>query len=543
MWFKPVKLMTDRGSKMPVVDNNAPLFSWGAVHEGKDRYQKKCRVKVYDGEGEIWDSRWVDHKNQEIRYAGKPFDSGKRYKWSVELSDNEDVISQTAVGGFVTALMEPWKAGWIDRNSSTTVTESKLEAAKYFRKKFIITKTIKRAAIFVCGIGYHHITLNGKELDDSLLQPAFSDYSKRCYYVTIPIEPGAMNSGENAIGIIVGIGRRSTQAPYLKYTSDISKVCYLGNSQLTAQLLIEYDNGEMEWILTDDSWLCGEGPVVYSDMCNGETYDNNRMIPDWNMPNFNDPAKFQPAVPADDPGGKLSAQLVEPIKIMKRYRPVSITNPQEGLYVVDFGQNMAGIIQADFPVMEAGTVITFRYAELTKEDGMPYFEALRSALATDKYIASGTGQESYKPLFTYHGFRYVQIEGWAGIPEMNSITALAIYTDIENESFFDCSNQVINQIHKACLQTEKSNIHGIATDCPQRDERQGWLNDATVRFEEMPYNFNVGRLFPKIVTDILDSQDEDGAIGCTAPFVFAYKTGGSCQFLIFDSRDAEFDSL
>lgn len=518
MWFRPTKLMVDRGYKTSVIDNQTPIFSWGAVHEGENRFQSKCRVKVFDENTQIWDSQWIESDNQELRYNGTPFKSGQRYRWSVELVDNEDVHSQIENGEFITALFEPWQASWIDGKDFNK------GAAKYFRKQFTATTGIKRATMFVCGIGYHYVTVNGVPIDDAMLQPAFSEYSERCYYITIPIEKNVINAGENVIGIVIADGRRSAEAPYMKYVADKSKVKYLGDSQVTAQLFIEYTNGQKDWVFTDESWLCAGGPIVYSDMCDGETYDANKEIPGWNLPSFDlIKSTFKPVFMVVTPIGKLSAQLIEPIRIITEYKPISITNPKPGLYIVDIGQNIAGVIKAVFPQMPEGTTITIRYAETLQEDGTPYFRALRSALATDKYIASGKGNESYQSLFTYHGFRYIQIEGWPGIPDKESLKALAIYNDMDNGSFFNCSNQLINQIHKACLQTERSNIHGIATDCPQRDERQQWLNDATVRFEEMPYSFNVSRLFPKIITDIMDSQEENGAIGCTAPFTFSFK--------------------
>jgi len=531
MYFKPIKLMADRGSKTPIIDNHTPIFSWGAIHaigtvhamgtihamgtahEGKGRFQSQCRVKVFDENIEIWDSQWVETAVQELKYHGIPFDSGKEYKWSVELLDNEGIHSQTEYGSFITALLEPWQASWIDCNGFPN------RAAKYFRKSFKVSSELKRATLFVSGIGYHSVTVNGKVIDNSVLQPAFSDYSKRCYYVTLPIEQGVINVGENAIGIILGEGWRSENASYLNFIVD-RKMTFTGNSQLTAQLLLETIDGEKEWIFTDKSWLCGEGAIRYSDIFIGEIFDANKEIMGWNLIGFdNSKGNFKPCEIVEKPVGQLCPQLIEPIKINAEYKPISITNPKDGIYVVDFGQNIAGVIKAVFPKMKKGTKITFRHAEMMQEDGIPYFAPLRDALATDQYIASGEENETYQPMFTYHGFRYLQIEGWSGIPDKASLKALALYTAIDTESFFNCSNQLINQIHKASIQTERANIHGITTDCPQRDERQGWLNDVTVRYEAMPYNFNVSRLFPKIIADIIDTQGEDGSITCTAPFV------------------------
>ncbi|MBE6697732.1 MAG: hypothetical protein E7581_04335, partial [Ruminococcaceae bacterium] len=170
---------------------------------------------------------------------------------------------------------------------------------------------------------------------------------------------------------------------------------------------------------------------------------------------------------------------------------------------------------------QEGHRVTMRMGEMLDEDGGLYNKPLRDAAQTDTYIASGDDRDlrAWQPKFTYHGFRYIELDGYP-CPDKNSVIAIALYTDIANESDFVCGSALVSKLHKNAVQTEKSNIHSILTDCPQRDERMGWMNDATVRFTATPYNFDIGRIFPKVICDVHAEQREDGAFTCCAPFLY-----------------------
>ncbi len=219
------------------------------------------------------------------------------------------------------------------------------------------------------------------------------------------------------------------------------------------------------------------------------------------------------------PKGILRPMALEPIRMRETYSPIAMTEPVRGTFIVDFGQNLAGVARMLLPArMKRGSVITVRFAEELTEDGFLFTAPLRDAKQTDTYIASGDDRDLtvWQPKFTYHGFRYAEIKG---IPlfDRHNILAIAEYNDIKNESFFRSGSATVNAIQELVIKTEKSNMHSILTDCPQRNERMAWMNDATVRFEETPYNFDIGRMFPKIIRDIMDTQNEKGQFCCCSP--------------------------
>ena len=215
--------------------------------------------------------------------------------------------------------------------------------------------------------------------------------------------------------------------------------------------------------------------------------------------------------------------VLPPICHIRDYAPVEITMPKPGMFVVDFGQNIAGVCRLVLPEgLRAGQTITLCHAEELNEDGTLYRDTLRGAAQTDTYIASGRENGAvYCPTFTYHGFRYCAVEGLDYL-DRDAITAELWCTDLRTASHFSCGNALVTKLHDMVVMTEMDNMHSILTDCPQRDERMGWMNDATVRFEETPYNFDISRMFPKLIRDLRAEQSkaDDGAITCTAPFIW-----------------------
>ena len=214
--------------------------------------------------------------------------------------------------------------------------------------------------------------------------------------------------------------------------------------------------------------------------------------------------------------------IVEPIVECEAREPVAIWNVG-GAWMIDFGENIAGVVRLRLPEeLVAGQTIRIRHSEELEEDGKSLFTApLRGAKAEDIYIASGDARDLrvWQPEFTYHGFRYARIDG---VPALSpkDVQAVSLRTDMDKRAFFRCGSALVTRIHDLAIATERANQHGILTDCPQRDERQGWMNDATVRFQETPYNFDFTRMFEKIVGDLIGAQSPDGAITCTAPYIF-----------------------
>ena len=252
----------------------------------------------------------------------------------------------------------------------------------------------------------------------------------------------------------------------------------------------------------------------------GELYDANFSAGGWDSPAYQG---FPPAKILPGPGGVMKPMLIPPILEHKTHSPIACWQLGGSAAIADFGRNIAGVIRMRLPKgMVKGQMIRITHAEALDEDGGLYTAPLRGAKATDTYIASGDGRdlEVWQPIFTYHGFRYAKIEGFGSGFDPALVEAVELYTDLDTRSSFRCGNALVTKIHENCVATERSNQHGVLTDCPNREERQGWMNDATVRFEETPYNFEVGRMFTKLIRDLTDLQGEDGSITCTAPYVW-----------------------
>ena len=396
----------------------------------------------------------------------------------------------------------PWgEVGWAER---------RVLPARMLRKDFRAAGDVKRATLYISGVGLSEAYLNGQKIGDDALVPALSDYDKRVFYLTYDVAEG-IKPGDNAIGVILGNGRYF--APRLKVPTFTRT---FGYPKLRLQLEIEHSDGSVQQVVSDESWkLTTEGPVRANNEYDGEVYDARREMPDWSRPGF-DAAGWQQATRVEGPAGALVAQMIEPIQVTETLKPVRITQPRPGVYIFDMGQNMVGWCQLTVSGPR-GTEVTLRHAERLREDGTLYLDNLRSAKAMDIYTLSGNGTEIYEPRFTYYGFRYVEVKGFPGKPTLAAIEGREVHDAVEQHADFTTSNPLINQIYKNVVWGTKDNYRSIPTDCPQRDERQGWLGDRSEESRGEPYMFDVAALYGKWVDDIADAQDGQGRVSDVSP--------------------------
>ncbi|MBC8171774.1 MAG: family 78 glycoside hydrolase catalytic domain [Anaerolineae bacterium] len=370
-------------------------------------------------------------------------------------------------------------------------------------------KPIKTARAYVCGLGWYELYLNGQKVGQRVLDPAQTDFSKRVLYTTYDIT-SHLQSGANVVGVIVGNG-------------------WYGTPKLLTQIEIHFEDDTTMLVVTGRRgyeshwWRVADGAIIENTIFDGEVYDARLERPEWNKPEgfskkYPNLDMWAGAMITEAPGGQLVAQALEPVQVVETLKAQKISQPQPGIYVLDVGQNLAGwgLLTAQGA---SGTTITMRYAESLYEDGTVNQENLRSARARDVYILKGEGVEVWEPRFTYHGFRYIQIEGFPGeLTSLESVLIRVVRSAVEPTGQFECDHPLLNQLHRAIWWTEASNLHGVPTDCPQRNERMGWLNDMAARSEELIHNFDVSRLLPKWLNDIEDTQDSDGTITDTAPY-------------------------
>ncbi|GHU73737.1 alpha-L-rhamnosidase [Clostridia bacterium] len=493
------------------VMGEAVVWSWGALSSRPGSVQSAVRIVMSSLDDFVWDSGWRDTSEQSLRYDGPKLPRGVRLTFELTIQDDAGVES-APYQSYLYNVETEWIAQWIGLDSALD------ESVTILRRSFVIHKPVKNACLYACGIGYHTLYVDGYLLDDAKLDPVFTDYRKECDYVFIPELTGSLTLGEHVIAAEVAAGWRYNPgvARFTKKNAD-----FYGTKQFTAQLIISYTDGTVEIIPTDNYWQAGNGAYISASVFDGTVYDARKDHAGWKMPGYSS-SDFLPAVILPPPGGAMRPALIPPILEGKKRSPISVWNIGNDI-ILDFGQNMAGVLRVPLPtVLTEGQRIELYHSEELTTDGQLFRDTLRGAKAEDIYIAAGNDHDLavFQPEFTYHGFRYAMIRGLTAGYDVRNICAVELHTALETRSSFRCGNALVTRIHEMCVETERGNMHGILTDCPQRDERMQWLNDATVRFEETPYNFDIGRMFPKIIRDIMQMQTSDGAIGCTAPFVY-----------------------
>ncbi len=505
------------------IDNPQPRLSWTLTSPQRNQNQTAYRILVASSRellaknsGDIWDSGQVTSgRNSQIRYGGAALQSDRPYYWQVRVWDRDGKPSPwSAPAYWSTGLLKAsdWQAQWIGLDEAVgdddITSEYAKVSARMIRHEFAVSKKIKRASAFVCGLGLFEWYLNGKKIGDQVLAPALSEYNKRAYYLTFDVT-GEIAQGRNALGVILGNGR------YLAPRLNKSTRTY-GFPKLLLQINIEYSDGSRSTIASDPSWkFTCDGPILANNEYDGETYDGRKELTAWSDPGFVD-AHWRTAQRVNAPGGQIVAQPSEPIKVTQTLKAIAITEPQPGLYIFDMGQNMVG--WAQLRVQGArGTRVTLRFGETLKKDGTLFLDNIRTAKVTDTYILKGTGVETWEPSFTYHGFRYVEVTGYPGKPDLAAINGRVVHDALPPAGTFSCSNVILNRIYQNAVWGSRGNYRSIPTDCPQRDERQGWLGDRSMESRGESYIFDVAAFYNKWLVDIQDATDERGSIPDVAP--------------------------
>lgn len=464
---------------------------------------------------EVWDlKRFLKPGVNEVEVNARPPAKGKpgligaiRVNFHtgapLEVSSN---VAWTAENGPATDLglygIEPW--------GQVGFSEERALPARLLRKEFEASRPVKRAIAYVSGLGLSEFYVNGTRIGDQVLSPNLTDYDKRVHYVTFDITD-RINSGKNAVGLMLGNGRY--WAP--RATVPIPSKNY-GYPKARVQLAIEYQDGTRERVISDRSWkLTTDGPVRANNEYDGEEYDARAEMPDWSGPGFDD-SRWQKAEVVGAPLGHMTAQMSEPLRVIETLEPVSLKEVGPGVFIFDLGQNMVGWCRLHV-TGPRGTRVQLRHAETLQPNGELYVENLRSAKATDFYTLKGGGLETWEPRFTYHGFRYVEVQGYPGVPALTSLEGRVVHDSMFRTADFVSSNKLLNQIHSNIFWGVRGNYRSIPTDCPQRDERQGWLGDRSVVCRSESYLFDVAAFYTKWEADLADSQLPAGSIPDVAP--------------------------
>jgi alpha-L-rhamnosidase len=380
--------------------------------------------------------------------------------------------------------------------------------ARMLRREFDAEKKIRRAVIYYSGLGTSEFYLNGAKIGDHVLSPGLTDYDKHVLYETFDVT-SRLQQGHNAIGLILGNGRY--YAP-----RGVPGTRNFGFPKAIVQLNIEYEDGTRTSVFSDESWkFSTAGPIRANNEYDGEEYDARMEIAGWNRAGFDDSA-WPPAEGVRAPSGLLTSQMAEPLRVTETVKPFSVKRHAPGVYIFDMGQNMVGWCRLRVSGPK-GTRVTLRHAETLNSDGSLYTTNLRTARAADEYILKGEGTEIWEPRFTYHGFRYVEMTGFPGEPAAASLEGRVVHDDMTRTADFSSSNELLNRIHHNMFWGIRGNYRSIPTDCPQRDERQGWLGDRSQVSRSESYMFDVAAFYSKWETDLSDSQRADGSVPVVSP--------------------------
>lgn len=516
MTLEMVRLLTEYAENPLGIDARHPRLSWVMESARRSRMQAAYRVlfascpqSLERDEADMWDSGRVDSdRSVHVRYGGKELESGKSYYWKVQVWDQDGAPSGWSEPAFWSmGMLEPgdWQAKWIGMHRELT---DHYPPAVYLRKSFAIEKPVRRAVVYATALGLYELYLGGRRVGSDQFAPGWTDYHKKVQYQTYDVT-GDVGQGEYVLGGILATGW------YCGKLAMIGKRKYGDRPYLLVQLHIEYEDGSEERIITDETWKTSEGALLYSEIYRGETYDARRELDGWLHPGFDD-SGWAPPMVLPSYGGSLVSQSDPPIRITKQLKPISITKTNSGSYIFDMGQNMVGRVRLKVKG-ERGSRVVLEHAEVLAENGSMYKTNLRSAVTTDTYILKGEGVEIYEPRFTYHGFRYVEMSGFPGEPDLDSVTGMVLHTDASLSGKLETSHPFVNRLQSNIVWGQRGNFFSIPTDCPQRDERLGWTGDAQVFCRTGCFNMNAARFYAKYAADMVDAQLPSGSFPDVAP--------------------------
>jgi alpha-L-rhamnosidase len=467
----------------------------------------------------LWDSGRIESDQSiHVPYNGSSLASGQRVHWKVRVWDEFEREVESSTAWWEMGLLErtDWEAQWIGapfwggpRTSSP---------APYLRKEFTLHKQLVAARLYATAIGFYECHLNGVRVGDAFFTPGWTDYFQRVQYQVYDVTE-LLRSGANAFGMILGDGWGVGHIAWL------GRQHYADRPRCLAQIVLTYSDGSKDIIATDNTWKATQGAILESDMLMGEGYDARRELMNWSNSGYDD-AFWWPVEVLADHAADLVATNGPAVKRQEALRPVSIQKVPalRPRWIFDMGQNMVGWVRLAVRG-ERGTTITIRYAEALNPDGTLYTTNLRTARSTDYYTLKGGEEEVWEPRFTFHGFRYVELLGFPGIPTEETLTGVVVHSELPATAVFECSDPLINQLQHNIVWAQKGNFIDVPTDCPQRDERLGWTGDAQVFIRTAAFNMNVASFFTKWTRDLEDSQYPNGVYPSVAPNLPTWSIG------------------
>ena len=552
----PTDLRTEHLRAPAGLDVERPRLSWAleaapeaARGERQTAYQvvaASAPERLDTGAADLWDSGLVDGAAQHlVPYGGPVPEAGQTVHWAVRVWDARGRVSGWARSRWTAGRMGDWSAArWIGVDS--TLAEAigmGPTGTPRLRREFGVDKPVSRAVLHVTGLGQAVAHLNGQRLGRDLMAPGWTDYTKTVLYATHDVT-GLVREGANAIAIELGGGHYRVpqggphaENRYAKFWDTV------GPFQTIAHLTVEHPDGTETVVTSDGLWRVGASPTVFSSIWGGEDYDARRETPGWDRPGFDvrisdarglgGVGLWRPVVETGGPGGALLAQTNPPVVAHETFRPVAVTQPRPGVFVVDLGHNHSGVPRLTVRG-EAGQTVTLRPSEVLAADGTVDQTSLKHwGEAVFRYTASGGAPAPWQPRFTYTGYRYLQVEGAAAVesvrasPEAEAAGASSgpvvervesdwVYADAPPAGALAIADPLVQDVHDMILGAIQSNMMSVMTDCPHR-EKLGWLEEAYLMGPSVFYNHDAGALYAKWARDMAEAQEADGLVTTTAP--------------------------
>jgi alpha-L-rhamnosidase len=536
------------------IDTEKPRLSWILNSKERGDVQTAFQILVAstkdlfsESSADMWNSGKINSRQSvHVVYKGRVLNSKQRYFWKVRIWDKDGQPSPwSEVAWWEMALLDEgdWQAFWISDGKPLPQNDEEFyldDPAPLFRKEFILQKKIKTARLYITGLGYYESYINGKRIGRNVLDPGWTNYSKRTYYSIYDVAENLL-SGKNCLGVTLGNGWYNPLPLRMWGHLNIIEHLPIGRPRFIAQLEITFVDGSNKIITSDQSWKCADGPIVRNNIYLGEVYDARREIDDWSQAGASE-ENWQPIKIVNVGVEKLQIQPIQPIRITREIKVKNISQPSPGILIIDMGQNFAGWASFRFNAPR-DTEIRIRYGELLNEDGTlnPMTSVCGQIKGTrkdkngienniggpgspviawqaDTYITKGDGWEEYQPRFTFHAFRYIEITGYPGKFTKDMVTGLRLNSDVEEVGTFSCSNQMLNDIQKMSQWTFLSNLLSVQSDCPHR-ERFGYGGDLVSTNDAVMLNYDMSSFYTKTVQDWHDAARNDGMFTDTAPFV------------------------
>lgn len=502
-------LLTENEVNPQSVEALQPRFSWLLTVKGQNQQQTGYEILVSSEGKAVWGSgKTSSSASVYVPYGGPALQQGRLYQWKVRVWDGQDkpgAWSETAL--FRPAIKDTawWKAHWITVGYTEEETR---RPCPLFRKQFSMARKPVSAVAYITCHGLYEAQLNGKKIGNAYLTPGWTSYPKRLQYQVYDVT-ALLQNGANQLQVTLGDGW------YRGNLGFEGKGSYYGSTvALLCQLELTYSDGTRETVVTDNSWQCTTGPIRYADIYNGVVVDARRQVDNWG------PVKEVPGVLYN------LAPTTSPLVTKKElFTPVKIWISPKGDTLADFGQNLVGWVQLQV-TGSAGDSIQLFHGEVLDKNGELYTTNLRGARAKDVFVLKGGGTETLEPSFTFHGFRYIGIKGMRQLVQPAQLRACAIYSDLPQTGSFECSNPLINRLHQNILWTVNGNFVDVPTDCPQRDERMGWMGDAQLISRTAAFNRNVLTFYGKWLKDVAADQAANGAVSFVVPNILGEGAAG-----------------